>query len=451
MVEEDKKGLDTNKPLTPPGADKPTQPSDVTERTTPIGFTVTTPEMEKYREMLSKNPSSRVFAALSELYRKGGMLDEAIQLCLTGLNYHPNYMSGRVALGRAYFDKGMYKEAKEELDKVVSTTPDNLIANKVLGEIHLLEKDLEKAKECFERVHKISPDDEEIKEKLKIVESGGYDIPSPEEEEPVEGEAMEAVEDDSVIEDAEILEEAEESEELIEDEIPDILSDVEEEEASDKDIFDEDLSLSEEEDIVESLEEIEETFTDKELEEPDVLEAGVEIEEEAQIEEAQELDYKEGDTDKFEDEMGILKETFDSDLDLEEITEEIVDSTGISETELQESEADIYAEEEEEDLERERVNISTETIADIYVKQGYFDKALHIYEELNTAYPGRQNLKEKLEYVEKKIAEKKGAVEDSKETEDKTFAETVFDKDTIQKNIEKLGRWLMNIREYKKI
>lgn len=446
MVEENKNGFDANKPPVPPGPDKPTQPSDVRERTVPIGFTVTTPEMEKYREMLSKNPSSRVFAALSELYRKGGMLDEAIKLCLTGINYHPKYMSGRVALGRAYFDKGMYKEAKEELETVVSTTPDNLIANKVLGEIHLLEKDLEKAKECFERVNTISPDDEEIKEKLKIVESGGYETPAPDKEELIEGEA---VEDDSVIEDAEILEEVEESESLIEDETSDIVA--EGEEALEEDLFDEDLPLSEAEDIVESLEEIEESFAEDESEEMDVPVSGVEAEEEAQIEEAQELDYKEGDADKFEDEMGILKETFDSGLDIEEITEEIVDSTKISEMELQESEADIHTEEEEEDFEREGVNISTETIADIYVKQGYFDKALSVYEELSTAYPGRQNLKDKIEYVQKKMAEKKGAVEGSKEIEDRTFAETVFDKDTIQENIEKLGRWLINIREYKKI
>ncbi len=97
--------------------------------------------MERYRAMIAKDPNSRVFAALAELYRKAGMLDEAVRLCWSGTKAHPKYMSGRVALARAYADKGMIKEAKEEVLTVVSITPDNILANKILGEIHLLEGD----------------------------------------------------------------------------------------------------------------------------------------------------------------------------------------------------------------------------------------------------------------------------------------------------------------------
>ena len=68
-------------------------------------------------EKLVEDPNSRVFAPLAEAYRKSGMLDEAIQVCLEGLKIHPTYISGRVALARAYYEEKMLGEAKEEFEK----------------------------------------------------------------------------------------------------------------------------------------------------------------------------------------------------------------------------------------------------------------------------------------------------------------------------------------------
>ena len=65
------------------------------------------PEIEKYHEKWRKDPTSRVFAQLADAYRKTGMLDEAIEVCVEGLKVHPSYNSARVVLGRAYLEKGM--------------------------------------------------------------------------------------------------------------------------------------------------------------------------------------------------------------------------------------------------------------------------------------------------------------------------------------------------------
>lgn len=93
------------------------------------------PEIAKYMAILSKDPNSMVFAPLAEAYRKAGMLDEAIATAKEGLERHPNYLSAMVALGRAYFEKGMLKEASEELEQVVKIAPDNIIAKNILDEI----------------------------------------------------------------------------------------------------------------------------------------------------------------------------------------------------------------------------------------------------------------------------------------------------------------------------
>lgn len=93
------------------------------------------PEIAKYLAILGRDPNSMIFAPLAEAYRRAGMLDEAIATAKEGLERHPNYLSAMVALGRAYFEKGMLKEASEELEHVVKIAPDNIIAKSILEEI----------------------------------------------------------------------------------------------------------------------------------------------------------------------------------------------------------------------------------------------------------------------------------------------------------------------------
>ncbi len=45
---------------------------------------VISPEIEKYMQILHKDPKSPVFAALSEAYGKGGLPDEAVATATEG-------------------------------------------------------------------------------------------------------------------------------------------------------------------------------------------------------------------------------------------------------------------------------------------------------------------------------------------------------------------------------
>lgn len=117
-------------------------------------------------QILRKDPKSPVFAILSEAYRKGGLLDEAIATAVEGLKHNPNYISGRVALGRAYFDKGEMDNAAEELKKVIKATPDNLISHKLIAEIYIKKSDIPAAVQELKTVVYLSPDDKESKKLL---------------------------------------------------------------------------------------------------------------------------------------------------------------------------------------------------------------------------------------------------------------------------------------------
>jgi PAS domain S-box-containing protein/diguanylate cyclase (GGDEF)-like protein len=221
------------------GADLPPSPA--------LGTTdeLITPEIRKYRAMLDENPASRVFAPLGELYRKQGMHDEAIGLCLKGLRHHPDYLSGRVVLGLAYFDKGMIREAAEELERVVAAKPDHLMAAKALGDVLLMSGNIKRARLFFERVLALAPDDLDIKKKLEpmktVHDSAAVSekdktarpvISEPAPEDIIEGEGLEIIEAGSptpdAVEEAQIVPEDEETPDingidLSADEISDIL------------------------------------------------------------------------------------------------------------------------------------------------------------------------------------------------------------------------------------
>ena len=63
---------------------------------------------------------ARIFAPLAEAYRKAGLVDEAIEVAREGLRIHPNFVGGRVALGRALFDDA---EALDHHSPPLSATP----------------------------------------------------------------------------------------------------------------------------------------------------------------------------------------------------------------------------------------------------------------------------------------------------------------------------------------
>lgn len=65
-----------------------------------------------------------------------GALTDAIETCRTGLLRHPAYLSARVTLGRALIETGDYDAAREELEIVLRSAPENLAAIRGLEQIN---------------------------------------------------------------------------------------------------------------------------------------------------------------------------------------------------------------------------------------------------------------------------------------------------------------------------
>ena len=136
--------------------------------------------LDRYLKEYQANPRSRVFAPLAEAYRKSGLVDEAIDICKEGLEYHPNFISGIVALSRCYFDKGQYTATIKELEKVVSEAPDNFLAQKLLAESYSLVGDAQNALKAYKMVLFLNPRDEDAKKMVLDMESTPPTKPSEE-------------------------------------------------------------------------------------------------------------------------------------------------------------------------------------------------------------------------------------------------------------------------------
>ena len=94
------------------------------------------PRIEELRRRVQMDPASIAFAALAEEFRRQGRHEEAIETCRAGLQRHPSYLSARVTLGRALIETGEYEAAREELETVLRSAPENLAAIRGLAQIH---------------------------------------------------------------------------------------------------------------------------------------------------------------------------------------------------------------------------------------------------------------------------------------------------------------------------
>ncbi|PYO61982.1 MAG: hypothetical protein DMD28_07690 [Gemmatimonadetes bacterium] len=94
-----------------------------------------TSEIEKLERRYAENPKGRNFAPLADAYRKAGQVDQAIELCKSGLERHPDYVSAHIVYGRCLIDQKNAVAADQVFRKVLELDPENVIAFKVLADL----------------------------------------------------------------------------------------------------------------------------------------------------------------------------------------------------------------------------------------------------------------------------------------------------------------------------
>jgi tetratricopeptide (TPR) repeat protein len=124
-------------------------------------------EIEKLEKRFNENPRGRNFAPLADAYRKAGELDKATELCLSGLERHPDYVSAHIVYGRCLIDQKNDPGAEEVFKKILTLDPENIIALKVLAELAERAGHYDQQVEWLTRLLAADPMNDEAREVLR--------------------------------------------------------------------------------------------------------------------------------------------------------------------------------------------------------------------------------------------------------------------------------------------
>ena len=129
-------------------------------------------EIEKLEQRYRENPD-QWFAALADSYRKAGSLDLALDVVRAGLDKRPNYVSGHIVLGRCLLQKPDDGAAAQAFEKVLSLDAENVIALKALSEVSERAGRMADAVRWLTRLLEVDPMNEEAAEALLRLKAAG--------------------------------------------------------------------------------------------------------------------------------------------------------------------------------------------------------------------------------------------------------------------------------------
>ncbi len=128
------------------------------------------PTIDGLKDRIARDPFSRAFLQLAEEYRKEGRYNDAIAVCLEGLQRHPTYHTARISLGRTYMEAGNLEPAKRAFSEVLELQPENHLAGKLLAEIQKKMGEPAAAAETYRAILRYYPGDAEVAALLKGVD-----------------------------------------------------------------------------------------------------------------------------------------------------------------------------------------------------------------------------------------------------------------------------------------
>jgi tetratricopeptide (TPR) repeat protein len=117
--------------------------------------------IEELKKKFDENPR-RYFAPLANEYRKAGDLQQAISICQAHLPQQPGHMSGHIVYGQALFEARQFDQARTVFETALALDPENLIALRYLGDIAFELGDRSGARGWYTRVLETDPRNEEI-------------------------------------------------------------------------------------------------------------------------------------------------------------------------------------------------------------------------------------------------------------------------------------------------
>lgn len=128
--------------------------------------------MDEEKDKLKTAPNSLVFVSLASMYLDNGMIDEAIDLCKSGLSIEPNNEEAHLILARAEYERGNREDSKKILIDILSMNPENKSAKELLDSIDSAseEEDSTEKREEIKEEGKIEKEEGEEKVEIDRIE-----------------------------------------------------------------------------------------------------------------------------------------------------------------------------------------------------------------------------------------------------------------------------------------
>lgn len=114
--------------------------------------------LRELQEKFEENPR-RYFAPLANEYRKGGQPRRAIDICRAQLTQMPGHISGQIVYGQALYEVGEFNDARVTFEHALTLDPENLIALRSLGDMSLQSGNSSQARVWYSRLLDADPKD----------------------------------------------------------------------------------------------------------------------------------------------------------------------------------------------------------------------------------------------------------------------------------------------------
>ncbi|MGH7447359.1 MAG: tetratricopeptide repeat protein, partial [Longimicrobiales bacterium] len=126
-------------------------------------------DMQRWSQEVARDPRSLSFIPLARAYRKQGLRDASLQLCLRGLEAYPSNVEAHGLLAMLYLDTGEHEKAADEWSMVLRVDPDNFDALRGMGFCFLEQDRLTRARQMLERAALMRPSDPTVQEALRVL------------------------------------------------------------------------------------------------------------------------------------------------------------------------------------------------------------------------------------------------------------------------------------------
>jgi tetratricopeptide (TPR) repeat protein len=373
-----------------------------------------TSEIAKLMGRISQDPKSKLFVPLAEEYKKAGDLEMAIHVLLEGLKNNPDYVTARSSLGKLLLAKGDLAGAQKEFEEVVKHIPDNPMAHKKLGDLFIIQHSPQDALPHYKIAFSQNPNDGELASLISDLEAG-LDVSSKIQLTKATTTAEQAIRQEppaslAAREPASALVPApvSKAEPITQIEYTPVSMEVSPAplaEAARTPVS----SVTETEEaeeilIVEPLEP-ETSLTEPPVNGVDLMEQASEAVPVVAIEERHDVEVSE--RNHVQDELAVSEEirldtdtfTFEDTETIQPAFSEETAADEIIDAALGEEITEKFPEVTLEEVSEKSDDFTTDTLAELYIAQGFFEKAIEIYERMLADNPNSRGLKDKLARV----------------------------------------------------